>query len=196
MAARRVRLTVDDVLQYYADSSDDAAADCEPDFDPDEPVMDGSDDEFSDLEGDEFDDDSDEDNPDTMHDTPAASSTATSSSSGDPDSTWSTTIKHLSIHPFTSPVGPTQDISSSPQEVFNLFFSPDLMERIVQESNAYAKRAMGDEKYDKWLKIPVEELKAFLGFSVLMDTNHLLSLNDYWSRDPRLRYAPVPDRIT
>ncbi len=49
------------------------------------------------------------------------------------------------------------------------------MERIVKESNAYA---MGDEKYDKWSKITVEELKAFLGFSVLMGINHLPSLND------------------
>ncbi len=110
MAAKRARLTVDDVLQYCTDSDDDAAADCEPDFDPDELVMDGSDDKFSDLEGDEFDDDIDEDDPNTLHDTPAASSTGTSSSFGNQDSTWSTTIKCLSIHPFTSPVGPTQYI--------------------------------------------------------------------------------------
>ena len=70
------------------------------------------------------------------------------------------------------------------------------MERIVKESNAYAKIAMGDEKYDKWSKIIVEELKAFLGFSVLMGINHLPSLNNYWSRDPCLRYVPVADRIT
>ena len=70
------------------------------------------------------------------------------------------------------------------------------MERIVKESNVYTKIAMGDEKYDKWSKITVEELKAFLGFSVLMGINHLPSLNDYWSRDPCLRYVPVADRIT
>ena len=133
MTTKRARLTVNDVLQYCAGSDDAADADCECDFDLDEPIMDGSDDKFSDLEGDEFDDDIDEDNPDTMRDTPAASSTGTSSSSADQDSTWSTTIKHLSIHPFTSPVGPTQDISSSPLEVIDLFFSSDLMERIVKE---------------------------------------------------------------
>ena len=41
----------------------------------------------------------------------------------------------------------------------------------------------------------MDELKAFLGFSVLMGINHL-SLNDCWSRDSHLRYAPVADRIT
>ena len=70
------------------------------------------------------------------------------------------------------------------------------MGKIVKESNNYAKSAMSDEKYDKWLEITVDELKAFLGFSVLMGINHLPSLNDYWSRDPRLWYAPVADRIT
>ena len=185
-------MTVDDVVQQCADSDDDCG---ECDFDPDEPIMEGSDDEFSDLEYDS-DDDIDEDDRDTTR-TPAASSSAgVSSFSGDEDSTWSTTIKQLNIQAFTSPVGPTQDISSSPVEVFDLFFSPDLMEVIVKESNAYAKLAMGDEKYDKWSKITVDELRAFLGFSVLIDINHLPSLNDYWSRDPRLRYAPVADRIT
>ena len=47
-------------------------------------------------------------------------------------------IKRLSLHPFTSTVGPTQSISS-PLDVFNLFFSPDLMGKIVKESNDYAK---------------------------------------------------------
>ena len=191
--AKRARLTVDDMVQQCADSDDDYA---DFEYDPDEPVMEGSDDEFSDLEGDEPDDDMDEDDPDTTPDTPASSSAGASTSSGDDDSTWSTTIKRLSVHPFTSSVGPTQHISSSPLEVFDLFFSPDLMEKIVKESNAYAKIAMGDEKYEKWSKIIVDELKAFLGFSVLMGINHLPSLNDYWSRDPHLRYAPVADRIT
>ena len=117
---------------------------------------------------------------DAMDSAAASSSAGASNSSQDPESTWSTTIKRLNIQPFTSPVGPTRDISS-PLEVFDLFFSPDLMERIVRESNAYAKSAMGNEKYEKWSKITVDELRAFLEFSVLMGINHLPSLNDYWS---------------
>ena len=66
----------------------------------------------------------------------------------------------------------------------------------MKQSNAYAKMVMGPEKYDKWAKITVEELKAFLGFNILMGINHLPSIDDYWSRDPHLRYAPVADRIS
>ena len=78
MAAKRPRLTVNDVLQYCADSDDDddeAEAGFECDFDPDEPVMEGSDDEFSDLE-EEY---TNEDNPNAMDDSPAAASTSRSS---------------------------------------------------------------------------------------------------------------------
>ena len=70
------------------------------------------------------------------------------------------------------------------------------MDEIVKQSNAYAKTVMGPEKYDKWAKMTVDDLKAFLGFSILMGINHLPSLNDYWSRDPGLRYAPMADRIS
>jgi hypothetical protein len=91
-------------VQQCADSDDEY-----PDFeyDPDEPVMEGSDDKFSDLEGYELDDNMDEDDSDTTPDTQASSGAGASTSSGDDDSTWSTTIKRLSIPPFTAPIGPT-----------------------------------------------------------------------------------------
>ena len=54
---------------------------------------------------------------------------------------------------------------------------------------------MGDQQYQSWTPITVKELKAFFGFSILMGVNHLPSLDDYWSRDQRLRYAPIADRI-
>ena len=130
--AKRARLTVDDVLQQCADSDEECP---EYEYDPEEPVMEGSDDEFSDLEGDDFDDDINEGdhNPDPMDDSPAAPITAGSSSlARDCESTWTTTIKRVPIQPFTSPTGPIQNIPSSPLEVFNLFFSPDLYEKIVR----------------------------------------------------------------
>ena len=55
---------------------------------------------------------------------------------------------------------------------------------------------MGDVKFLLWTKITIEELKAFLGFSILMGVNSLPSIKDYWKRDPHYHYAPVADRIT
>ena len=43
--------------------------------------------------------------------------------------------------------------------------------------------------------ITVPELKAYFGFCILMGVNRLPSLNDYWSKDQRLHYAPIADRI-
>ena len=55
---------------------------------------------------------------------------------------------------------------------------------------------MGQEKYQSWSKITVEELKAFLGFSVLMSINSLPALKYYWKRDPTYHYAPIASRIS
>ena len=164
---------MNDVLEHWEDSDDEDYVDYD-DFD--EPVLEGSDDEFSDFEGD--DDDIEESDPTTS---PGSFST-TPTFSGDQESTWTATPKRVLIQPFTSSVGPSLDIPSSPLEVFDLFFSPDLLQIIVRESNTYANIVMGNDKYEKWSKITVEEVKAFLGFSVLMGINHLPSLNDYWSR--------------
>ena len=99
------------------------------------------------------------------------------------------------IKQFTSRTGPTVDIPESPLEVFELFFSDDLLDNIVEESNRYAAQVMGDERYREWRKITKEEVKAFFGFSILMGIDHLPSVDDYWSKDPLLHYAPIADRI-
>ena len=110
--AKRARLTVNVVLEHWEDSDDEDYVDYD-DFD--EPVLEGSDDEFSDFEGD---DDIEESDPTTS---PGSSST-TPTFSGDQESTWTATLKRVPIQPFTSSVGPSLDIPSSPLEVFDLFF--------------------------------------------------------------------------
>ena len=60
---------------------------------------------------------------------------------------WSSSLNPVTIKPFASTVGPTVLISASP--VFQLFFSTDLMENIVRESNWYANQVTGDEKFQE-----------------------------------------------
>ena len=67
---------------------------------------------------------------------------------------------------------------------------------IVKETNNYAQQVMGDKKFDKWSKVDVVALKALLGFKILMAMNSLPSIDDYWKRDPFLRYSPVANRIS
>ena len=93
-------------------------------------------------------------------------------------------------------MGPNVDIPESPCDTFELLFTPTLLDDIVEQSNLHAKEVMGDEKFNSWVKITREEIKAYLGFCVLMGINHLPALDDYWSKDPMYHYSPIADRIT
>ena len=185
------RLTTEDVLEELELEQDD--------FDADEPMMPGSDDEFSDLEDGHLEDIEDDDDGDNdichspSHPPPPSD---TPGSSSDTLPCWSSTLTSLTIPPFNSPVGPTVDIPESPSDTFDLIFTPELLDAIVEQSNLYAKEVMGDDKYNSWVKITREELRAYLGFCILMGINHLPALDDYWSKDPKLHYSPVADRIT
>ena len=76
--AKRLRLTVEDVLQQCDDGSD--FSDDDNWDDPDEPVMEGSDDEFSNLEMDESNDNTDSHTAPSYLASPPASPNAPSSS--------------------------------------------------------------------------------------------------------------------
>ena len=104
-------------------------------------------------------------------------------------------LKPVEVKPFTSPVGPATAIPESPREVFEMFFSDDLMKLMVTESNRYAEEVMGNEKFATWTKITVDEMKAFLGFSILMGINQLPAVKDYWKKSEYLHYSPIADRI-
>ena len=66
------------------------------------------------------------------------------------------------------------------KEIFFLFFTPTLLELLVEQTNKYAAECMGLEKYEKWDKVTVDELCAYMGFMLLMGIVHLPSLYDYW----------------
>ena len=165
------------------------------DDDLDEPMMDGSDDDFSILGEDERFDFSDLDDykcpsspeldspissqgtgqsfpaPDLDPPTPSRSSMPSlpepgpnhQSPSHSLPETWSSRLTSISIQPFSSATGPTVAVPESPLDVFELFFPDDLVDFIVEESNRYAREAMGDEKYTEWVKVTAAN-KGFLGF--------------------------------
>ena len=55
---------------------------------------------------------------------------------------------------------------------------------------------MTPDQFQKWTPITVEELKAFMGFNILMGIVKLPSIDDYWKKDPLLHYQPIASRIT
>ena len=96
------------------------------------------------------------------------------------------------MNPFTGEQrGPTAPITADPASLFSLFFTNDLVSKIVTETNRYAALCRGD---DIWAT-NAEELKAFFGFQILMGISKKPDRRDYWSLDERLNYPPVSSRI-
>ena len=89
------------------------------------------------------------------------------------------------------PIFPTPSIL----ETFLLFFTHNLLEMIVTETNRYASLCL-KEKYNDWEKITVDELKAYFGFMILTGIARLPSIRDYWRNDEAFHYHPIANRIS
>ena len=113
------------------------------------------------------------------------------------DSPLITTLKATTVHTFSGQSGgPRVTIPQTPLEIFRLFYTPEIVQMIVDESNKYAEQNMPSEKFETWEKISVEDFEVYIGFSIKMGFNKLPSLHHYWSDDITFRYRPVADRIS
>ena len=90
----------------------------------------------------------------------------------------------------------TRILPSTVLDVFMLFFTDELLHMITNQTKLYASQVMGEEAYSAWTPITVQELKAYLGFYILMGLVGLPSLYDYWSTNGVYRYPPIADRIS
>ena len=114
------------------------------------------------------------------------------------------------MFPFNQHVGPQVLVPCSSVGAFFLFFTRALLEYIVLQSNKYAFECMGGEKYEKWEKITIDELTAFMGFMLfigivrlpLMTTGNgmrsptmLLLLEEYLETDS-LRFSGTSTLLT
>ena len=77
---------------------------------------------------------------------------------------WSGTYKKVQVEKFSSSSGPKVILPSTILEVFLCFFTEELLRMITDQSNLYAEQCMGEEMYQLWNRITVEEVKAYLGF--------------------------------
>ena len=78
-------------------------------------------------------------------------------------------------------------IPKSPLEVFELYFTPD----IVEQTNSYAEETLGADAYASWKAITCKDIRAFTDFNILMGINHQPSTEDYWKKDPSHYYKPI-----
>ena len=97
------------------------------------------------------------------------------------------------VNEFTEPVGPAVTVPSSALKVFQLFFTSDIMDFIVAETNRYARCCMGDERYQKWERVSAEDLNAYFGIMMIMGLTKLPALSDYWRKDPLVHCSIIAD---
>ena len=95
---------------------------------------------------------------------------------------------------FTEQPGPRVPLPSNALGLFSLFFDDVLVDFIVEETNRYSKQTL--EGTNKEWSTDAAEIRAYMGFTILMGINHLPEIRDYWSTNDYLHYSPIADRIS
>ena len=86
--------------------------------------------------------------------------------------------------------------SSNRAANFQLFFTTAVVDIIVRETNIYAHQVLGDAAGEKWEDVTAGDIRAFLGFALLMGINRLPQIHLYWNQQLEFYYAPITERIT
>ena len=91
----------------------------------------------------------------------------------------------LQAHCMPQKVG-EDNFGKEPYEIFNLFFGPEIIQHITEQTNLYAVR----DKNASNFHVTEEEIRKFLGLLLISGYHSLPSENDYWSTSEHL-VAPV-----
>ena len=107
---------------------------------------------------------------------------------------WSEEAHDPTVTPFTEPVGPTMSLpTTAGSRVFYIIFSVALVSVLVEETNTYAAKVLGDVVEVKWRDINEDDIWVLLGFALLMGINWHPQLRMYWSE--RYTFLPIAERI-
>ncbi len=55
---------------------------------------------------------------------------------------------------------------------------------------------MTPSQHENWEELTISELKAYMGFCVLMGIVRLPSIEDYWKKDVHFQYSPISSKIS
>ena len=102
----------------------------------------------------------------------------------------------MTVNPCTVPVGPQVPCSRNPLEMFSHFFDDEILSLIVRETNLFAEQSLAATHSNTTWETNTTEIKAYLGFMILMGINRLPEIRDYWARDEKLHNSFIASRIT
>ena len=95
--------------------------------------------------------------------------------------------ERLSLQSHSLPSSLGEDLcGKEPYEIFKMFFGPDMIQHLTEQTNLYAVRDKNNSKFHA----TEEEICKFLGILLISGYHSLPSENDYWSTSEDLE-APV-----
>ena len=109
---------------------------------------------------------------------------------------WTMTPSHVDVAPCTMSVRPQVVKSRDPLEMFSYFFDEEVLSLIVRETNLFAAQCLAAANRTTTWETDLEEIKAYLGFMIIMGINKLPEIRDYWALDDKLRNPFIASRIT
>ncbi len=88
-----------------------------------------------------------------------------------------------------------------PVDFFCLFFTNDLLNKIIEYTNIYANNKFSKSKAKKqkkriWKNINIFDLKAFIGIIIAMGIIHKNVIEDYWNDDSIFSTPGISDIMT
>ena len=79
----------------------------------------------------------------------------------------------------------------NPIDVFNEFFTKEIIDMIVTQTNIYGKQMiLGNNSTTKWEEVTENTIRSFLGLLIIMGLHRLPHIRHYWSRN-KIFYAEV-----
>lgn len=99
------------------------------------------------------------------------------------DGIWTNKTRKHDDTFFNQECGPINisDNIQLPSQIFLLFFSDDLIDKIVDQTNLYSEQLQ--KSFNKTTK---EEILKFFAINIMMGIKRLPAVRDYWSSNPQL----------
>ena len=114
------------------------------------------------------------------------------------DREWASSGAPVNVAPFTEVVGPNFTVQDDPASTFLMLYTPELLEHVVTETNHFASLCSMESEgmqTTAWTT-STDEMKAFIGFVIMMGVVKLPDLYDYGSSSEVPHCFPVASRIT
>ena len=107
---------------------------------------------------------------------------------------WSEEINRREDVEFQEEVGITVDSENlhSPLDFFSLFFTEEVWQLLVDQTNLYAEQKRGLEERSVWYPVTRDEMKAWVSLHLNMGLVTKPNLSSYWSTDPALNSPFFP----